>query len=63
MITVAAFVLPPDAAEEQSVVSRAQNREMSHGGTPCDTPVQRGFYDMGFEHPYFAPERCRELVV
>ena len=32
MITVATFSLPSDAAEEQSVVSRAQYGEMSHGG-------------------------------
>ena len=58
-MTVATFSLVCEAAEEQSVVSRAQLGEMSHGGAPCDTPVQHGFHDRGFEHPYSEPERCR----
>ena len=54
MITVATFSVPSDAAEEQSVVSLAQHGEMSHGGAPRDTPVQHGFYDLSFEHPYLS---------
>ena len=37
-MTVATFSLPSDAAEEQSVVSRAQYGEMGHGGAPRDHP-------------------------
>ena len=62
MITVAAFSLQSDAAEEQAVVSRAQYGEMGHGGTPRDTPVQHGFMASAFEHPYFESERCGGLV-
>ena len=62
MIPVATFSLPSDAAEEQSVVNRAQYGQRCHGGTPRDTPVQHGSHNLGFEHPYFEPERCGGLV-
>ena len=63
MKTVAKVSLPSDEAEEQSVVTRAQYGEMGHGGAPRETPLQHGFHDLGFEHPYFESERCRGLVV
>ena len=63
MITVVTFSVASDAAEEKSVVSRAQYGEIGHGETPRDTPVQHGFHDRGVEHPYFEPKRCGGLVV
>ena len=63
IITVATFSLPSDAAEEPSVVSRAQYGEMGHRGAPRHTPVEYGFHNFGFQHPYFEPERCGGLVV
>ena len=45
----ATIFLPSDAAEEQSVVSRAQYGEMGNGGAPLETPVQHGFHDLGFD--------------
>ena len=52
MRTVATFyLLSNDAAEKQSVVSRAQYGEMAHGGTARDIFVH-GFHDLGFAHPY-----------
>ena len=47
---------PSDAAEEQSMVSRAQYGEIGHVGAPRDTPVQHGFHDLGSERPKFEPE-------
>ena len=63
MVAVAWLPLPSDAAGGQSVVSCPQYGEMSHGGAPRDTPVKHGPHYLGFEHPYFEPERCDGLIV
>ena len=57
--TVAMFSPPPDASAEQSVSSRPQYDELSHGGAPrVVASVWLGHHFLGFERPYFEPERC-----